>query len=365
MSSKRLRKKYVTDRQTDYLYDLMMNPDKFDDRLRSKWDEEHEKKFPINKEPNLDSRIATERKSIRTVPEPDSDNEEELPSNSSTESKSDIDFDENSVTEASVSSVSHRSSRSPYKQKVDNDPIKPIPYYKPKTETKPIAPPPILADELVADTQKHIETPEEKRARSREMYYKLQDLVERHGIKLSRFYTIDDDPDIMEEEYKMHKERRNKNNKVKFYKNILLNIVSGVEFLNDKYDPFAFKLKDWSKQIASDMDDYTEVLEELYEKYKDRGGNFSPEVRLLFMILMSGVTYHLSQALFGSGGLNDTIKANPNVLGKLLGGFMKPGTNPEQEPMEARQPPPDSKNILAALQKHRQARSEPKTETES
>ena len=33
---------------------------------------------------------------------------------------------------------------------------------------------------------------------------------------------------------------------------------------------FEFKLKDWSKTVAADMDDYTEVLEEIYEKYKDR-----------------------------------------------------------------------------------------------
>ncbi len=73
------------------------------------------------------------------------------------------------------------------------------------------------------------------------------------------------------------------------------------------------------------MDDYTEVLEELYEKYKDRGGKMAPEIRLLFMIIMSGVTFHLIQTLFGSAGLGNTLQNNPNMLNKLLGSLMNGG----------------------------------------
>ena len=112
------------------------------------------------------------------------------------------------------------------------------------------------------------------------------------------------------------------------------------------------------------MDDYTEVLEEIYEKYRDRGGKLAPEIRLLFMIIMSGVTYHLSQALFGSDGLNSAIQNNPNVLHKLLGAFMngKNKKNNDAEPMEARDTPHNDKDILAAIKKHNQSKkSEPIT----
>ena len=154
---------------------------------------------------------------------------------------------------------------------------------------------------------KKFESAEEKRARAREAYSKLQDLRKKYKVEPNRNFTINDDPDEMNEEYDRIKENRHKENQVKFYGRILITIISGAEFVNDKYNPFEFKLKDWSKQVASDMDEYTEILEELYEKYKDKGGKMAPEIKLLFMIIMSGVTYHLSQTLFSADGLSQTL----------------------------------------------------------
>jgi len=38
-------------------------------------------------------------------------------------------------------------------------------------------------------------------------------------------------------------------------------------------------MRDGLSKSTTDMDNYTEVLEELYEKYKDKGGNLPPEIR--------------------------------------------------------------------------------------
>ena len=112
---------------------------------------------------------------------------------------------------------------------------------------------------------------------------------------------------------------KTKTNSVKFYKNIFLNIVCGLEFLNEKYDPCGFRLKDWSKQVASDMEDYTEVFEKLYEKYRPyENREMEPETKLYFMTLMSAVTHHLSQALFDSKTINNTFQNNPAVINNLL-----------------------------------------------
>ena len=42
-------------------------------------------------------------------------------------------------------------------------------------------------------------------------------------------------------------------------------------FLNDKYDPFNFKLSGWSEHMSVEVDSYDDVLEELYEKYMKSG----------------------------------------------------------------------------------------------
>lgn len=365
--NKNVNKKFSTDKQTDYLFDYFINEDKFDEQLRPVWDEEMQNKLGAklesHKNHKLDSRIVTEAKKNSSGNKKISEDnissekeEEELPSHSIGTSNNkedmDVDFDNSDTeTEKSQSSV-----KSIYGKKIEATQLsQEKPQFqsekKLKSENKKIiSEKPLLADKLIDNVQKYIETPEQKRARQRETYSKLQDLVKKYNIKLSRDYTIDSDPDEMEAEYIMHKEQRNKTNQVKFYKSILLNVICGIEFLNEKYDPFAFKLKDWSKQIAADIDDYTEVLEDLYEKYKDKGGKMSPEIKLLFMIIMSGVTYHLSQALFGSSGLGNTIKNNPNILGKLLGGFMKGNNNNnENEKIINQSPSPNNKDILEKI----------------
>ncbi|XWV25154.1 hypothetical protein QJ856_gp0618 [Tupanvirus deep ocean] len=365
MSSKKHHgKKLQTDKQTDYLFDYFMNEDKIDEQLKGQLDEELAKKIE-NHQPKLDSRVISEKPSRKAF---SSEEKQELPSispDSEDNFRPNVEFNDDDDEPMNLNSESPSSVKSPYGQKINaSAPFYPI--QSRPVDNKPkeiISERPILGEKLVADVQKYIETPEERRARARDAYSKLQDLVEKYQVKLSRPFGIDDDPDEMEAEYDMHKERRNKTNQVKFYKQILLNVVCGVEFLNDKYNPFEFKLKDWSKQVASDMDDYTEVLEEIYEKYKDRGGKMAPEIRLLFMIIMSGVTFHLSQALFGNGGLDKTVQNNPNILNKLLGGLMKGGGgilgggNSNDEPPEAKEAAPNNKNILAAIRKHNQTKN--------
>lgn len=334
MVSKKSRQKSLpTDIKTDYLFDYFVNIDKFDKRKKKKWDaekqelnESDEKKIREH-EPKLDSRVFTEAQKTKT-----SASEEELPSTDSSAHKKNVTFnDEISESESSVSTSESQSEKKQYGHKISAT------HHTRKLHRK----------------KRRMETPEERRARSRDAYANLKEMENKHGIVLTKKFTIDDDPNEMEEEYKMHKNQRDKQNQVKFYGNALLLIVSGVEFLNEKYNPFDFKLKDWSKQVAADKDDYTEVLEELYEKYKDRGGKMAPEIKLIFLIIMSGVTYHLSQTLFGSGGLNDTIEKNPNILNKLLGGLMKGGGIFGGGDDKQKTAIPNNKDILENIRKHK------------
>lgn len=385
--SKQRGKKLITDYDTSMRISPLIVDEKFNDLLRQKYlDEKTQRKMRPHENIRLDSRVTetrSEHKHNLTSP-----SQQELPSNHSDEDRDrnrdgnlDRDFNsESSDGESGDSEVSNSdrsrlgSEQSPYRQRIDP---RPLMAYQRKSDSKPIdrtnmgtnnmqnndvhkndPQRPYLGPKLVDNIEEYVETPEEKRARARDAYTKLQDLVEKYQVKLSRPYTIDSDPNEMEAEYAMHRDQRNRKNQVRFYKQVLLGIVCGAEFLNEKYDPFSFKLKDWSKQIAADMDDYTEVLEEIYEKYKDKGGKFAPEIRLLFMIILSGVTFHLSQTLFGIGGLKDTLgnNTNPNILNKLLGGLLKGGGigGNDNEPEEAKQPPPDNKGILDMIRKHKE-----------
>ena len=196
---------------------------------------------------------------------------------------------------------------------------------KPATAPKPSyvnSGPPALGRRLVSDPKKYQMTAEQKRARARDAYYKLQDIVEK-GAKLSKKYTMDDDPIEMEAEYKMHYERRKKKNSVDFWSTALLNCAVGIEIFNETQDPFDFKLKDWSKQIAGDMDRYEEIIEEIIDRYKPKDGKggmeIHPALKLMGLIIFSGVTYHVTQKYAGTGGLGDMLAQNPKFLSNIVG----------------------------------------------
>lgn len=324
--SKSHGKNLITDKKTDYLFEYFINEDKFNDQLKEELDEDIENKIS-NEFPKLDSRIMSERSNSRYL-SPDNRQYSEM----------NVEFNDEE-------SIANPVSRSPYGQKIN-----PVSYSFPPEQrkeasiSKPITPhanpiQPIEPPKII-----NKESDEDRRARARENYTKLLDLQEKYNVKLTRSYTINDDPDDMEDEYNMQKNRRNKNNQIKFYKQTIYNVCSGIEFLNENYNPFEFKLKDWSRQISSDLDDYTDVLEELYEKYKGIGGNIAPEIRLLFMIVSSAFFYHVSNVLFGGNNLENTIKNNPNIISKIMGNITGPGLEQKQDVNV-----PDNRDVLEKI----------------
>ena len=106
---------------------------------------------------------------------------------------------------------------------------------------------------------------------------------------------------VNEQESDTDKESVDKINRIKFYKNLLLTGVCGLEFLNQKYDPFNFDLKDWSKNVALHIDNYANVLDKIYEKYKHvKPKELSPECKLILQVITDGIIHHLSGQLFGN-----------------------------------------------------------------
>merc|ERR1712227_862848 len=130
-----------------------------------------------------------------------------------------------------------------------------------------------------------------------ELLRKLSELKAK-GYELSKSYNFDSSIEEMEYEFELLKSFANKRNGVKLYKNILLNTVSAVEFLNDKYDPFDFQLTGCSEHMSVEVDSYDEVIEEIYEKYKGTGKKMPPEIKLLMLIVASASAFHFSKSTF-------------------------------------------------------------------
>tara|TARA_B100001094_G_C17953311_1_gene681716 strand:- start:181 stop:891 length:711 start_codon:yes stop_codon:yes gene_type:complete len=112
---------------------------------------------------------------------------------------------------------------------------------------------------------------------------------------------------------------------------MLMACVTGIEFLNGKFDPFDIKLDGWSESVHENVNDYNEVFEELHEKYKDRA-KMAPELKLLFMVGGSAFMFHLTNTMFKSQlpGMGDIMKQNPDLMKQFANAAVN-SMNPEMQ----------------------------------
>ena len=85
----------------------------------------------------------------------------------------------------------------------------------------------------------------------------------------------------MKGEFEMIKSEKEKKS-IKFQSKMLMAFISGIEFLNGKFDPLDIKLDGWSESVSENIDEYDEIFGELHEKYGSKA-KMAPELKLLFM----------------------------------------------------------------------------------
>jgi hypothetical protein len=145
-------------------------------------------------------------------------------------------------------------------------------------------------------------------------------------------------------EYETIMEEKSKQNSIKFQGNMLMAAINGIEFLNNRFDPFDIKLDGWSEQVNENINDYDEIFAELYEKYKSRA-SMAPELKLLFQLGGSAMMVHLTNTMFKSAmpGMDDILRQNPDLMRQFqnaavnsmaqsspnFSGFMSGVMNPE------------------------------------
>lgn len=143
---------------------------------------------------------------------------------------------------------------------------------------------------------------------------KLEEL-EAKGVQLTKRYSMDSSYQEMKGEYDTQMEERERQNSVKFQGKMLLACITGLEFLNNKFDPFDLKLDGWSEQVNENLGEYDEIFGELHEKYKSKA-KMSPELKLLFQLGGSAIMLHMTNTMFKSAlpGMDDIMRQNPELM---------------------------------------------------
>ena len=152
-----------------------------------------------------------------------------------------------------------------------------------------------------------------------ELLNKLQRL-EQKGFDVSRRFTMDNNLEEIKDEYNRLVDAQHLAASLRFQRQALMGIVTGLEWANGKFDPFDLKLDGWSESVHENVEDFDEIFEELYDKYKERG-KMPPEARLILALGGSGFMCHVSNTFLKSRmpNVDDVLKNNPELARQVAG----------------------------------------------
>jgi len=192
---------------------------------------------------------------------------------------------------------------------------------------------------------------EEERKKKIDLINKLNRL-ETKGYTLSKHFSMDNTLEEIQLEYDRLVDAKNLEGSIRFQRQCLMGAVIGFEFLNGKFNPFDWQLDGWSESVHENIEDYDEVFEELYDKYKGRG-NMPPEAKLLMSLVGSGFMFHMSNSFFrqkmANVGPADIFRNNPDLAkqfaaaaaqqaGPGFGNFMGAAIGVQQPPSMQQMP---------------------------
>lgn len=156
-------------------------------------------------------------------------------------------------------------------------------------------------------------TPEEEN-REKNSYLTRMMRLSSKGMGGQRM-TMANSLDEIKAEYGRVVDSRNLEASLKFQRNMLMTFATGAEFLNNRFNPFDVNLEGWSESVHENAEDYDEIFEELYDKYKD-SGKMPPEVRLVMTLGASAAMFHVTNTYFKSKmpGMDDILRNNPDLM---------------------------------------------------
>jgi hypothetical protein len=171
--------------------------------------------------------------------------------------------------------------------------------------------------------QEKVRTEEDILNMKRKILYQF-DRLEKRGVKLPQKFSLTSNLDEMQMELDRINNDKKADASIKFQRKALIACVTGVEFLNTKFDPINARLDGWSENVNDGVDEYDDIFEELHEKYKG-DSKTAPEMRLLMSLAGSAFMFHLTNTMFKSSlpGLDQVMKQNPDLMRQFAGATAK------------------------------------------
>src|SRR5210317_835315 len=156
--------------------------------------------------------------------------------------------------------------------------------------------------------------------------------LERKGFNVNKRLGAYSPVEDLRNEYKRITYTIDVDQSIKFSRRALVATVTGLEFLNKRYNPFELQLEGWSESIMENLDDYDGVFEELHVKYGEKM-QVAPEIKLMMMVGGSAMMFHLTNSMFKAAvpNLQDVLKQNPGLTQQMVSAVQntKPRSTPD------------------------------------
>ena len=183
--------------------------------------------------------------------------------------------------------------------------------------------------------------------------------LEKRGFTVNKRLNVYSNVDDLRTEVKRITYSIDVEKSIKFSRRMLIACCTGLEFLNKKYNPFEIQLDGWSENVMENVDDYDEVFEELYVKYRTKM-TVAPEIKLIMMLGGSAMMFHLTNSMFKSvmPNMNDILKQNPGLVQNMVdavknttprGAMDAPSSEPSGDRYEMKGPGIDISSLMGNI----------------
>lgn len=192
----------------------------------------------------------------------------------------------------------------------------------------------------------------DKKSSKREKQQILMKLVglEKKGVELTKKFSMSSKLDELKFELSLHESAVELEIGVKMQQKMLMAAITGLEWVNKRYDPIGAKLDGWSESVMDNIDDYETIFAKLYEKYKSRG-DLPPELQLMVTLVGGAFMFHVTKTMFSSAlpkGLNDSQSSE---IMKNISSAMANAPQPTVSNVSSREISGPSMNLSQAFQK--------------
>ena len=141
--------------------------------------------------------------------------------------------------------------------------------------------------------------------------------LRKKGVHASKRYTIESNLDDMRDEYRILKHNVDMQANRAFSAKMLVMLVTAVEFMNERWDPFEMRLDGWSESVHENITDYDEVFDQLYDKYKEKV-SVAPEIKIMMMLGGSAFMFHMTNSMFRGTSVPGSSTLPTDAVQKMM-----------------------------------------------